>query len=187
MRLRNSQPLEKMAAALIKFVIEILFRVETNHGVGMVQYRAYGIKWGDLLPLQGWVVKLTATEGIDVQLVQTIRTARTEEELKFELGVDQTDKDWQIQASKAGAWELQWEGMVPTAHPFYEGGIKELIGDALLIDPHLGMPVNRYWNADEYRAALPELAWKFNPWTGKYRNPEDINNDPLGLLIGRSS
>ena len=148
----------------------------------MIEYKAYGVKWGRFNQLQGWVIRSSTFDGEEHNLIQTIRTADTEDELKQELGIDQTDKDWQRIADLEGPWTLTWVGMVDNIFP-YQGPTKELLDNALLFDPHLGLPINKYMDADLYRTALPELAWKFNPWTGDYRNPDDIANDPLGLLI----
>lgn len=37
--------------------------------------------------------------------------------------------------------------------------------------------------AEIYRQYHGDVAWLFNPWTGKKRDPRDIGSDVLGLLI----
>lgn len=38
-------------------------------------------------------------------------------------------------------------------------------------------------STDRYRAFCGPVAWLYNPWTGKARDPRDIGTDPLGSLM----
>ncbi len=147
----------------------------------MTEFTAYATQWAPFNVFQGWVIQTKSVNGVLSQLVQTIRTAPDLDRLKEELGFGQTDKDWQVRADLDGPWVLIWGGLVNAQ--LRQGEEKTVLPDALLIDPHLGLPVNQYWDAQQYRDAMPELVWKFNPWTGLYRAPEDIANDPQGHLI----
>ncbi len=53
----------------------------------------------------------------------------------------------------------------------------------MLFDPATGSILNLEWFSDNYRDSHGEIAWLYNPWTGRRRNPYDIGSDVLGLLI----
>lgn len=36
---------------------------------------------------------------------------------------------------------------------------------------------------EKWRMYWPERQWQFNPWTGKERQPEDVQADPLGRFV----
>lgn len=148
----------------------------------MNSFVAYGVWWNPYNRYQGWVVLDTQLQDGKYRFIQTIKTAGDLELLKDELGLYSTDKDWQKQADKLGPWQLTWGGIIDIVR-LYEGKYKLDIERPLLIDPHLGLPVDRYWNAEQYRSALPALVWKFDPWNGSYRKAYDIENDPYGELI----
>lgn len=50
-------------------------------------------------------------------------------------------------------------------------------------DPATGKEYPSPYKADEYRQYHGNVAWLYNPWTGKMRHPGDIGTDVLGLLI----
>jgi len=49
-------------------------------------------------------------------------------------------------------------------------------------DPSTGAKITPM-HPDAYRDYYGEIAWLFNPWTGKPRDPRDIGSDVFGLLM----
>lgn len=39
------------------------------------------------------------------------------------------------------------------------------------------------YTGEKYRQMYPKNIWSVNPWTGKERDPRDIESDPHGILI----
>lgn len=50
-------------------------------------------------------------------------------------------------------------------------------------DPAYGTETPSPENAEAYRSYHGKVAWLYNPWTGKHRDPRDIGSDVLGYLI----
>lgn len=50
-------------------------------------------------------------------------------------------------------------------------------------DPAWGQENPHPSNHVIWRGAHPEAIWRFNPWTGVYRNPSDVHSDPQGYCI----
>jgi hypothetical protein len=50
-------------------------------------------------------------------------------------------------------------------------------------DPAFGTEKPYPSHAAQYRKYHGDIAWLFNPWTGKKRHPSDVGSDTFGLLI----
>ena len=59
-------------------------------------------------------------------------------------------------------------------------------GALLKFDPVDGSKKPYPSSAKQYRSYHGNVAWLYNPWNGKKRNPFDIGNDVFGLLISNS-
>ena len=57
----------------------------------------------------------------------------------------------------------------------------------MMFNPATGATLQGPCLADHYRDSHGEIAWLFNPWTGRRRNPYDIGSDVFGLLIDDSN
>lgn len=53
----------------------------------------------------------------------------------------------------------------------------------LKYNPINGLPFIERHTIENWRKNWPERAWRFNPWNGHERQPEDIKADPLGQYI----
>ena len=59
-------------------------------------------------------------------------------------------------------------------------------GALMKFDPVDGSEKPYPSSAKQYRSYHGNVAWLYNPWTGKKRNSLDIGNDVFGLLISNS-
>lgn len=59
--------------------------------------------------------------------------------------------------------------------------------EVMRFDPATGNIAPHPSSAREYRKFHGNVAWLFNPWTGKRRDPRDIGSDVMGELIVPSS
>lgn len=50
-------------------------------------------------------------------------------------------------------------------------------------DPALGTERPYPSNAYQWRDYHGQMAWLYNPWTGKHRHPLDIGSDVMGVAI----
>lgn len=53
----------------------------------------------------------------------------------------------------------------------------------MLFDPATCKPEPYPSHAKQYRKWHGTVAWLYNPWTGKHRDPRDIGSDVNGLAI----
>jgi hypothetical protein len=54
---------------------------------------------------------------------------------------------------------------------------------SMIYDPVTGQNNPRPVSAADYREYHGLVAWLYNPWTGKHRDPRDIGSDVQGRLI----
>lgn len=54
---------------------------------------------------------------------------------------------------------------------------------AMNYNPINGLRFIERHNVTNWRKNWPDRPWRFNPWTGHERQPEDIQADPLGQYI----
>lgn len=142
-------------------------------------FSAFAIPWTQFSsPIyQGFVVS-------EDFLVQTIQSGPNLENVKLDLGLNRTDLPWQQRASATyDTWTLIYEGLLDQAQTMHLFDQRPAEDSPIVIDPVLGLPINRYVGPTRYRSELPNVVWLFNPWTGKHRSAADIENDPQGLLI----
>jgi hypothetical protein len=85
----------------------------------------------------------------------------------------------------------QIEGLARTGNDFgqFDKEIRRILAERcaapplMVFDPKDGMREVYPSEACQYREWHGRVAWLYNPFTGHSRSPEDIGNDPFGLLI----
>lgn len=142
-------------------------------------FSAFAVPWTQFQnqAYQGFVVS-------EDFLVQTVQSGSNLENVKLDLGLNRTDLPWQQRATMVyGTWTLIYEGLLDQAQTMHLFDQRPAEDRPIVIDPVLGLPINRYVGPTRYRTEIPQGVWLFNPWTGKRRSDADIENDPQGLLI----